>query len=218
MRDAFDYAKYFIKNGSGFAKNTFDGNMKLQKLLTFANFINFVQNGEALFEQKMLAYQNGCVVEPVRLRYLHNYRGFIEDSRNFEPDFNEEEYRVLNTALGIFGDVSARELSEINHQFDFWKVAYERGTDENGYHDKSLEVVDMNTSSADIDKMRSIIDAYEESEKNVEASETINGVVFYYDGFELTDDIISKLEDFSMHADDDVYSVCMEDDGELVIY
>lgn len=217
MSDVFDYAKYFIKNGNNFAKNTFDGNMKLQKLLTFANFINFVENGEALFDEEMLAFRNGCVVDRVRLRYKYNYDSFISDSERFEAEFNETEYRVLNMVLRIFGDASAKELSEINHQFDFWKIAYKRGTDENGYHDKELEVVDMNVSSSDIDKMKMIINAYEESEQNVEASETINGVVFYYDGFELTDDIIDQLEQFSFTADDDSYSVCM-DDGELVIY
>lgn len=217
MSDVFDYAKYFIKNGNNFAQNTFDGNMKLQKLLTFANFINFVEKGETLFDQEILAFRNGCVVEPVRLRYLYNYDGFIEDSKNFEPNFTENEYNVLNKALNIFGDASAKELSEINHQFDFWKVAYDRGTDENGFHHKDLEVVDLNTSRSDIDKMRTIIDAYEQSKNDVEASETINGIVFYYDGFELTDDILDKLETFSLQAEDDSYSVYLED-GELVIY
>lgn len=29
MRDVYDFAKYFIKNGADFAQNTYDGNMKL---------------------------------------------------------------------------------------------------------------------------------------------------------------------------------------------
>ena len=217
MNSVFDYAKYFVKNGNGFAKNSFDGNMKLQKLLVFSNFISFVEDGECLFSEEMLAYKNGCVVEPVRLRYRHDYNGFMKDCSVFEPNFSEEEYRFLNMTLDIFGDASARELSELNHQFDFWSQAYENGIDSNGFHDKSKEVVDFNSHQEDVERMRNIICAYKESKRNLEATETINGVVFYYDGFEMTDEIINQLEDFSLVAEDSAYSVFF-DDGEMVIY
>ena len=36
MRDVYDFAKFFIKNGADSSPNTYDGNMKLQKLLVFA--------------------------------------------------------------------------------------------------------------------------------------------------------------------------------------
>ena len=49
------------------------------------------------------------------------------------------------------------------------------------------------------------------------AIEVINGVTFYYDGFTLTDEIISQLEDFSLLAEEDTYSAYL-DDGKLVIY
>ena len=34
MRDVYDFAKFFIKNGADSSPNTYDGNMKLQKLLS----------------------------------------------------------------------------------------------------------------------------------------------------------------------------------------
>ena len=49
------------------------------------------------------------------------------------------------------------------------------------------------------------------------SKEIINGITYYYDGFELSDAIIEQLESFSLTADDDVYSMYM-DDGKLVIY
>ena len=33
MRDVYDFARFFIKNGADSKPNTYDGNMKLQKLL-----------------------------------------------------------------------------------------------------------------------------------------------------------------------------------------
>lgn len=65
--------------------------------------------------------------------------------------------------------------------------------------------------------MREIISAYKETANNATASEIINGVTFYYDGFTLTDDMIDQLESFSLSADDDTYSVYV-DNGRLVIY
>ena len=47
--------------------------------------------------------------------------------------------------------------------------------------------------------------------------ESINGVTFYYDGFTLTDEVITQLEGFSLSAEDEAYSVYV-DDGRLVIY
>ena len=47
MRDVFDFAKFFIKNGADSMPNTYDGNMKLQKLLVFADLINIAEYGES---------------------------------------------------------------------------------------------------------------------------------------------------------------------------
>lgn len=217
MRDVYEYAKFFIKSGADSTPNTYDGNMKLQKLLVLADLANIAEYGQELFDDEVLAFKNGCVVEKVRLRYKNDYYGFKKDSDGFEPDFTEDEYEILSMVLAIFGNASARELSEINHTFDFWKQAYERGTDADGFHNKHQSVVDMVSQTADVEKMREILDAYKESIREVTAREIINGVTYYYDGFELTDDIIDQLESFSLNAEDDVYSVYM-DDGRLVIY
>ena len=217
MRDVYDFAKYFIKNGADSMPNTYDGNMKLQKLLVLADLVNIAEYGEPLFGDQVLAFKNGCVVEKVRLRYKNDYVAFRRDSEAYQPDFSEKEYEVLNLVMEIFGCASAKELSDINHTFDFWKLAFDNGTSSTGYHDKEMSVVDMLSQRSDIEKMREIISAYRETANNVMASEIINGVTFYYDGFALTDDMIDQLENFSLSAEDDTYSVYL-DNGKLVIY
>lgn len=217
MRDAYDFAKFFIKNGADSRPNTRDGNMKLQKLLVFADLVNIAEYGEPLFGDKVLAFENGCVVEKVRLRYKNDYSSLRRDSELFQPDFSDREYETLRIVMAIFGSASARELSDINHTFDFWKSAFENGTSSTGYHDKEMSVVDMTSQSADIDRMRKIILSYRENENDEPRSETVNGVKFYFKDFELTDDIRDQLESFSLSADDDTYSVYL-DNGRLVIY
>lgn len=217
MRDIYDYAKYFMKNGADSMPDTYDGNMKLQKLLVLADLVNIAENGKPLFGDRVLAFKNGCVIEKVRLRYKNDYSGLKRDSEMYQPDFSEKEYDVLNLTLEIFGGSSARELSEINHTFEFWKVAYDRGTNEAGYHDKERSVVDMVSQERDIKRMQEIISAYRETMDETTESETINGITFYIDGLRLTDDLIEQLEVFSLSAEDDSYSVYM-DEGRLVIY
>ena len=217
MRDVYDFAKYFIKNGADSKPNTYDGNMKLQKLLVLSDLANIAENGKLLFSDPVLAFQNGCVVEKVRLRYKNDYSTFKHDSDLYQPDFSESEYEILKLVMDIFGHASARELSEINHTFSFWQVGYQNGTSNNGYHTKILSEVDMMSHKEDINRMQEIISVYRENLNDVSASEVINGVTFYYDGFELTDDIIEKLEVFSLQSDDDAYTIYF-DDGKLVIY
>lgn len=217
MRDVYDFAKYFIKNGADSLPDTYDGNMKLQKLLILADLASIAENGERLFSDDILAFKRGCVVEKVRQRYKYDYFGFKKDSDIYQPDFSETEYRVLNIVMAIFGSASAKELSSINHTFGFWNEAYDRGTDSNGFHDKQLSVVDMMSHPEDIERMRMIIEAYNEASSDISNKEIINGITFYYDGFTLTDEMIDKLEDFSLNAEEDVYTVYL-DNGRLVIY
>ncbi len=217
MRDVYDFAKYFIKNNVDSFPNTFDGNMKLQKMLVFANLISISEYNELLFDEQILAFENGCVVEKIRLRYKNDYISFKDDSDRYEPDFSEKEYDILRLTTEIFGKASARELSDINHTFAFWKDAYVKGTDSNGYHDKNNSIVNILFDSEDIKKVHEIVSAYKEVMENVSAKELINGVTFYYDDLILTDQIINELEKFSLTADDDTYSVYV-DSGKLVIY
>ncbi len=217
MRDVYDFAKFFIKNGADSNPNTYDGNMKLQKLLVLADLANIAEYGEPLFKDEVLAFKNGCVVEKVRLRYKNDYRGLKKDSEAYQPDFTEREYQVLNIIMGVFGNVSAKELSKINHTFNFWKLAFDNGTDQTGYHDKKQSVVDMMSQTDDINRMKEIISAYNETSSMGSNCEIINGVTFFYDGVILTDSIMKELEDFSLLAEDETYSIYL-DDGRLVIY
>lgn len=217
MKDVYDFAKYFIKNDANSMLNTYDGNMKLQKLLVLANLAYISEYGEPLYEEQVLAFENGCVIEKVRMRYKNDYFAFKKESENFQPDFSRQEYAILHLVLEIFGSASAKELSEIHHTFDFWKIAFENGTDKTGFHDKSLSVVDMMSQKKDIEKMHEILSAYKEVSKIVMECKTVNEICFYYYGFKMTDEIMSQLETFSLSAKDNAYSVYM-DNGKLVIY
>ena len=96
---AIDYAKVFMKRNLDSARNTFDGNMKLQKLLFFADYISLATRNCRLFEDTVYAFRNGCVVESVRTRYKNDFQSLRKDCERFEPDFTEEEYEAKKAEL-----------------------------------------------------------------------------------------------------------------------
>jgi len=217
MKSAFDFAKYFIKNG--FNKCTYDGNMKLQKLLTFAFLIHLANTGKQLYNEDILAYRNGCVIEPVRLRYKNEYESFLKESNDFNPNFDANENYTLDITKSIFGDVSPRELSKINHTFDFWKNAYERSDKgDNIFRDKSKVKISMESIKNELPRINKMVEAYKQNETNKKNSDQINGINFHFDSsIDITDELIDFLEKFSITAEDTDYTV-YKNDGDLVIY
>jgi len=219
MSDVFDYAKFFIKKGLETDKDTQDGNMKLQKLLFFANLVSLAERDTPLFSDEILAFDRGCVIEKVRLRHKNDFSGFIADSNNFNPDFSQDEYDVLNMTINIFGELSASELSDINHAFSFWSAAHKNSQQSDGFKDKAKAVVSVDAMRSELDKIRDVITAYRETQSEKQARETINGVNFYYtpDDITLSDETLNQLYDFSLNADESTYSI-YNDNGSLVIF
>ena len=209
MRDVYDFAKFFIKSGADSMPDTYDGNMKLQKMLVLADMAHLARCQQPLFGDDILAFENGLVVEKVRLRYRNDYSGFKADS--------EEEYETLNAVIGVYGHLTARELSDLNHSFKSWRQAYKSGTADNGYHDKRKSVVNFEVFPEDVEAVGRAVKAYRETQRAAPRYEVVNGVTFYYDNMTITDEVIAELEKFSQMCEDDAYSIC-RDDGRLVIF
>lgn len=220
MRNVKEYAKFFLKKDIIESPNTFDGNMKLQKLLFFANLINYSMHKKLLFKEDMLAFENGTVIEEVRQKYKNEYYSFINESKQFVPNFTEQEYEVLDKTVSIFGKLSAKDLSNLNHEFDFWNVRFENSTLNNGFHDKNLAKITKTDISKEIYKITSILDTYNQNFVNSdETYEVINGITFYYNPREISlESILPQLETFSVLPDttDDTYSIYLEN-GDFVI-
>lgn len=221
MKDVFDYVNYFMQKATNLDDN-YDGNMKMQKLLTFSNLINMALNNEPLFSQKLCAFKDGCVVEPVRKEYHLKYHKLKRNSNNFKPNFSDSEMEVLNITLGIFDKLSARELSDLNHEFDFWKNSYDPN--------KSHCIVSNESIQNELDIIKDMIESYKNRDQN-KKYEKVNDITFYYDPNNLdiygnfmiegrTFNILDELHEFSLsnEAEDDCYSIYLDDNGKLVIF
>lgn len=221
MCKAMDIAKWFIKNGYE-APNSFDGNMKLNKLLYFAQLISLVKRDKALFKDELYAFEHGMVVENIRKEYCNNYNDFIDESVKFDENFLDDEKNILVITKDIFGEINAEELSELTHQHDCWNDYYNKSKI-NNWHSKTDSIVKIETIindyQGDLDLIRNILSAYEENTiDNEEKYIEVDKAKFYYNPIELkiTDDILEKVKNFPI--DDLAYSMYLDESQGLVIY
>ncbi|KLU60054.1 hypothetical protein CEB3_c34850 [Peptococcaceae bacterium CEB3] len=216
---ALDAAKWFMSQNYDTPQNTYDGNMKLQKLLYFAQLIHMAKYGEVLFKDPIYAFENGPVVENVRQDYKRCYYQLKRDVGELDPSiFTRQELDTLEKTGAIFGSSSAKELSKLNHLHLSWKNALVRSTRPGGYHVTEDAKITINSIAAhDLDGIHELLKAAELTEQLNLSHETINGVTFFYDPAELTltDELIQQLEFFK--GTEPAYSLGLDKHG-LVVY
>lgn len=96
-------------------------NLKLQKLLYYAQGIFLAVTDEPLFEEDILAWQHGPVVESV----YHQYKGNGSQGIPFEEDFDfslftQKENELLTEVYDVFGQYTAWKLRNMTHQERPW--------------------------------------------------------------------------------------------------
>jgi uncharacterized phage-associated protein len=217
MKPARDFAKYFARNG---LPDSFDGNMTLQKHLLFADLIHIATCGIPLFDDEILAFENGCVVESIRQEFHQRHFSFTDESKKSNFNFTPEEQKTLSYTENIFGNVSARELSELNHEFVFWDNAYRASVDGSGYKSKEKAVVSLADMKAEAHRLKPVIDCYERNIKENHSREVVNGITFFYDPKEVClRDIFDHIYKFSLSPELDETSYFVgKIEGETIIY
>lgn len=111
-------------------------NLKLQKLLYYAQGAHLALHGSPLFEEKIKAWQHGPVVPQV----WHDYKGYgaaeIEEGVTDDfSDFPEEAIDVLEDVYDVFGQFSAWKLRNMTHNEPPWQEAWGKGSGTEISHD-----------------------------------------------------------------------------------
>lgn len=225
MNKAINFAKWFIKNSKGFS-NSFEGNMKLNKLLYFSQLISLVKNNEPLFNDDLYAFKNGVVVESVRREYYYNYTQLKKDAELFEESFTKEEKEILEIGNDIFGHVDAKELSKLTHEHSCWNDYYNKSKNDNWYikEESKIPVEDIVMNyQEDLNLVKEILFAYYENKNSSNTNEIekfieINNVKYFYNPNEIKLD--NNLRDVlaNFPAEDNAYSLYIDDNQGLVIY
>ncbi|MBE6156397.1 MAG: DUF4065 domain-containing protein [Firmicutes bacterium] len=155
--NVFDYTKWFLENNLDTPRNTFKGNMKLQKLLFFAQLISLAKNNKLLFDDQFCAFENGMVMENVRLKYKNNLDELLNYRRN---KLTDEELEILELTKNIYGSENADTLSNMTHQFEYWKKYLQISNNKFDFKDKNKSLVPNEELEKELDNIRDVLDAY----------------------------------------------------------
>ncbi len=128
---ASNVAKYFVKKSyeKKFDEGLIDGvtNLKLQKLLYFAQAAKLVRDKEPLFNESILAWKYGPVVGEL-YHELKKYGSDIipEDYAADMSDISKDDQVILDQIWNKLSEASASRLVEITHRHAPWKDAFEK--------------------------------------------------------------------------------------------
>lgn len=99
-------------------------NLKLQKLLYYAQGCFLAIYDSPLFEEPIVAWQHGPVVESVYHQYKSNGSNGICFEEDFDfSEFSQEENDLLREVYNTFGQYSAWKLRNMTHNEIPWKEA-----------------------------------------------------------------------------------------------
>lgn len=111
-------------------------NLKLQKLLYYAQGAHLALHDKPLFSDNIKAWQHGPVVPQV----WHDYKGYGagEIAEEIDEDFSDfptEAKDVLAEVYDVFGQFSAWKLRNMTHNEAPWREAWTRGSGETIPHE-----------------------------------------------------------------------------------
>lgn len=96
-------------------------NLKLQKLLYYAQGCTLALTGEALFNDEIVAWKHGPVIESIYQEYKNNGSCGIEFNEEFNSnDIDISTQNILEEVYQTFGQFSAWKLRDMTHQESPW--------------------------------------------------------------------------------------------------
>ncbi|CAM3304407.1 Panacea domain-containing protein [Pseudomonas plecoglossicida] len=127
MPNAIDAAKFFLAQANEDAGDLVS-NLKLQKLVYYAQGFHLAVYGTPLFGEEIEAWTHGPVVPDVYHHFKHHGSGSIPVPTDFDQSvFSFEQLTLLNEVQQIYGQYSAWRLREMTHEEAPWKNNYKPG-------------------------------------------------------------------------------------------
>jgi len=125
MASALEIAKYFLSLGDEEAGDTIS-NLKLQKLLYYAQGFHLAIFGSPLFEDEIEAWTHGPVVPSVYHEFKTYGGNTIPAQAGLDlADISDETRALLDEVYNVYGQFSAWKLRNMTHEEEPWKHAYD---------------------------------------------------------------------------------------------
>ena len=124
----FDVADYFLAKTEEDAGDTIS-NLKLQKLVYYAQGFALAILGHALFEEKIEAWQHGPVVPELYQKYKSYGAGGIPMPEHVDySKFSKDVQKLLDDVYYVYGQFSAWKLRNMTHEETPWKTTANNAT------------------------------------------------------------------------------------------
>jgi len=124
--DAFDIAKYFLFKAQ--SDEELISNLKLQKLLYYAQGLHLAFFNSPLFNKEIKAWTYGPVVPELYHMYKKHSSAGIPADESFDPNnIDEETQEYLDEIYEVFGQFSALRLKDLTHEDECWSDAHPGG-------------------------------------------------------------------------------------------
>lgn len=96
-------------------------NLKLQKLVYYAQGFSLALHGESLFEEDILAWEHGPVVESLYREYKEYKAQAIPQPDEFDISvFSDKQSELIKEIYQVFGQFSAWKLRNMTHSEKPW--------------------------------------------------------------------------------------------------
>ncbi len=122
---ALDIAKWFLYYNNRVIMTDSDAdyitNLKLQKLLYYAQGCFLAVKGRPLFNEVLLAWEHGPAVNEVYQEYKKYHFNGIPFDEEYVNNINKEDEELLKEVYKVFGKYSAWGLREMTRNETPWK-------------------------------------------------------------------------------------------------
>lgn len=125
MKTAYQIAQFFLHHAYNGEKDQIS-NLKLQKLLYYAQGYSLALLGRPLFEDAIQCWTHGPVVASVYHEYKLYGKDFIVPTDTLALSlFNPDEIAILTLVANKYGQYSPWKLRDMTHDEAPWHDAYE---------------------------------------------------------------------------------------------
>jgi uncharacterized phage-associated protein len=128
MTTAIQAAEYLLTLDER-SEGDLTSNLKLQKLLYYAQGVHLALHKKPLFGEKIEAWQHGPVCPPVYRKYKEFTSKPIPVPTGFAPSaLSKRDRDTLDEIHTVYGQFSAWRLREMTHSEPPWKNNYREGS------------------------------------------------------------------------------------------
>jgi uncharacterized phage-associated protein len=120
-----DIAEWFLNKNRiqmNFEDSEYITNLKLQKLLYYAQGYYLAKKDNPLFNEDFLAWDHGPVIRKIYNKYKENGANGINYNKDFNIIIDIETEKILEEVYENYGQYTAWKLRNMTHEEEPWKT------------------------------------------------------------------------------------------------